>query len=214
MKCSGRRGFRPTPDEGDVTGDSAPGGRPFRSGSLRGVICRHTTISEIEACLDRIERPENSGVRVLKRSRATLVVAVGPGEGETGPAVCVKRRSYTRRFEAARRTLKRSRAMSSWRNSRRLEAMGFRVARPLAAVERRFQRRLDACFTITEMIPDARNLVEYAAGRAEGRRTVGSGGDLGKNSGREELRHWRKTLADCARALRDLHERGVFFHDL
>jgi len=153
-------------------------------------------------------------VRVLKRSRATLVVAVGPGEGETGPAVCVKRRSYTRRFEAARSTLKRSRAMSSWRNSRRLEAMGFRVARPLAAVERRFQRRLDACFTITEMIPDARNLVEYAAGRAEGRRTVGSGGDLGKNSGREELRHWRKTLADCARALRDLHERGVFFHDL
>ena len=166
------------------------------------------------ACLDRLERPDNSGVRVLKRSRATLVAAVSPGEGETGPAVCVKRRSYTRRFEAARSTLKRSRARSSWRNSRRLEAMGFRVARPLAAVERRFKRRLDACFTITEMIPDARNLVEYAADRAEGRRRVGTGGDLGKNSGREELRHWRKTLSDCARALRDLHERGIFFHDL
>ena len=214
MKYSGRREFRPAPDEGDVAGDSIPGGRPFRSGSLRGVICRDTTISEIEACLARFERPENSGVRVLKRSRATLVAAVGPCEGDTGPAVCVKRRSYTRRFESARSTLKRSRAMSSWRNGRRLEAMGIRVARPLAAVERRFKRRLDACFTITEMIPDARNLVEYAAGRVEGRRTVGAGGDLGKNSDREEIRDWRKTIADCARALRDLHERGVFFHDL
>ena len=230
MKSFGRSRLRHGRPEGtgedEPVSEGAPEKAPerpleaqvFRSGPFQGVVRAEVAVPEILACLARFEGPESlegshgpekNGVTVLKRSRATLVAAIPAGNGSDGVRrYCIKRRRYTRRLEAVRSALKPSRAMQAWRNGRRLEAMGLPVARPVGAVERRLRGRLEACYTITEMIPHTCSLVEGAARRAR------DAGSRGETDGGAAIRRWRAMITHCGAALGELHARGIFLHDL
>jgi tRNA A-37 threonylcarbamoyl transferase component Bud32 len=154
----------------------------------------------LKKLLDNPDAPftwDNS--RLLKDSpSSTVAEVVLPDIGKT---VIYKRFLVTKRTDPFLNLFRDSPALKSWRNGHRLLEVGLPTARPLAVLHRRRYGLTWECYLLTEKLPNAIGLKEYA-------------NNLDAWPAEEALRRRRELAEQVARLLRRLHRHQVSHRDL
>lgn len=141
------------------------------------------------------------GSRLLKDSPSSTVAEVALPELKGERPVIYKRFLVTKPTDPVLGLFRDTPALKSWRNGQRLLEVGLPTARPLAVLHRRKLGLTWECFLLTEKLPHAVELQEYAH-------------HLGELPS-EETHRQRCELADeVARLLRRMHRHQVSHHDL